>query len=157
MKGFGDLWCKPRKRSNPLEFTVSPQGCYLLNRSPSQRYVVFRWRGEDLLAHRHIWEECFGEIPKGMCVCHKCDTPKCINPEHLFLGSHTDNMQDKCQKGRQAAGDTNGRSKLSSTKVEFIRANYKPYDATYGRRALSHLFGVDESTVDDAINYRNWR
>lgn len=51
-------------------------------------------------AHRIVWEMFRGPIPKGMFVCHHCDTPGCVNPYHMFLGTHTDNMKDCASKGR---------------------------------------------------------
>jgi hypothetical protein len=67
-------------------------------------YGQFRRRG----AHRVVWEFTFGPIPAGMFVCHRCDVRTCVNPDHLFLGSHKDNMLDMAQKGRAARGDKNG-------------------------------------------------
>lgn len=59
------------------------------------------WVGEkQQYVHRVIWRIFFGRIPVGFFVCHKCDVPSCMNPEHLFLGTNQDNMQDASRKGR---------------------------------------------------------
>ena len=86
---------------------IKQQGCWgwsgaVINRGPYSYGVLQRGRrGEGLiLAHRASWEIHVGPIPEGKLVLHRCDNPICSNPEHLFLGTQTDNMQDCVRKGR---------------------------------------------------------
>lgn len=79
--------------------------------------------GKAKRVHRAAWEACCGPIPDGMFVCHSCDTPLCINPHHLFLGTAADNNSDKMAKGRHraAVGEQNGQSRLSDTDTAEIK------------------------------------
>ena len=105
-----------------LKYKINPStGCRLWQCGQSSKYGYFWLEYKDRLAHRVAYELYIGKIPKGMCVCHKCDTPKCVNPDHLFLGTTNDNMQDMCNKDRQAKGTLNGNSKLVPKDVIKIR------------------------------------
>lgn len=87
-------------------------GCWLwLGALRAKRYGSIKHNGEYLAAHRASWMAHKGEIPAGLHVLHSCDVPLCINPDHLFLGTHQDNMDDKERKGRgnQPSGLRNGR------------------------------------------------
>lgn len=80
-------------------------GCWeftgALNRSD---YGVIGYQGKVVFTHRLAYQELVGEIPEGLFVCHKCDNPKCFNPDHLFLGTALDNTRDMIQKGRHNYG-----------------------------------------------------
>lgn len=111
-------------------------------------------------AHRFSWELHFGNIPDGLQVCHHCDTPRCVNPSHLFLGTHADNASDCLAKGRRPRvnrknrGEGHGMHRLSEEQVRQIRALYRP-----GRtmRSLADQFGVSVTAVCVIINRRYWR
>ena len=75
-------------------------GCWEWSKSTRSGYGQVRWNGKLIFAHRLSYFIVNGEIPKGLFVCHKCDNPSCCNPDHLFLGTHIDNMMDMRTKGR---------------------------------------------------------
>jgi len=74
-----------------------------------------------ILAHRLSWMVHFGPIPENLCVCHHCDNPKCVRPDHLFIGTHQDNMSDMVSKGREIRPSLR---KLSAEQVRGIREKW---------------------------------
>lgn len=78
--------------------------------------------GTDYLGHRYAFRHFVADIPDDACVLHRCDVPCCVNPDHLFLGTHQDNMADRDNKGRAARlrGEANGNSKLTEAIVREI-------------------------------------
>jgi hypothetical protein len=111
------------------------------------------WRnGKLCLHHRVVWEMLKSPIPEGMCVLHKCDNRKCINIEHLFLGTKRDNTIDMYRKGRgpNNKGTANGRAKLTKRQVQAIRRSkasnkdlaekydVKPVTVWRVRKGISH-------------------
>jgi len=83
-------------------------------------------------------------LTRNMDVCHKCDNPSCINPDHLFLGTHGDNNRDRASKGRSASGEKHGRAKLKSFQVEEIRKMLKDGCC---KSHIAEMFGVDEKLI----------
>jgi len=104
---------------------------------------------ERVLAHRLAYEVMHGD-PGSLCVCHKCDTPSCVNPDHLFLGTKAENSADRNAKGRQARGERNGPAKLTETQVRAIRADAR------GCRKLAREFGVDAGTIMSIRRRKTW-
>lgn len=104
-------------------------------------------------AHRVSWEIFNGEIPKDLHVLHRCDNRVCVNPSHLFLGTHQDNMSDMKKKGRVAI-ENNGLAKLNYKKAKEIRARH---NAGESLGYLSKLFGVTIPTIWYVIKYKSWK
>lgn len=109
------------------------------------------------LAHRVAWELTNGAIPDGMYVCHRCDRPLCCNPEHLFLGTQTDNMRDMLAKGRGAdlRGEANPRAKLTGADIEEIRRRYDGRRGSIARLAAE--YGVTLTHMSGIVQARSWR
>src|ERR1035437_8293700 len=102
-----------------LEYYSMPEpisGCTLCRLAPNEKgYATISFNGKHSLAHRVAWELKNGPIEKRLNVLHTCDTPACINTDHLFLGTQADNMRDKVKKGRGRAsyGEKHVNAKLT--------------------------------------------
>lgn len=118
-------------------------GCWIWLRSTDDEgYGLHYFDGKKHRAHRRNHELFSGPIHDGLLVCHRCDTPACVNPAHLFLGSQQDNLQDAMQKRRFAVGEKNNRAKLTAEQVAFIRASQLPTSQ------LVSEFGVSKWSIN---------
>jgi hypothetical protein len=115
------------KNSNPIRGIISSRGCWecTSNATDKDGYNRIRVNGKDTRTHRLIFESLIGEIPKGHCVRHKCDNPRCINPEHLETGTMADNIRDKLTRGR--IGNTTKR--MTSAEKKYIHESTKTVEA----------------------------
>lgn len=111
-------------------------------------YGVGKLNGRTERAHRISWTLTNGPIPPGMCVCHRCDNPPCVRPDHLFLGTDADNHADMRQKGRMATAAKMPHSKLSDDDILDIRTLH-----AFGASNLdmAKAYGVASSLISRII------
>lgn len=105
-------------------------------------------------APRVAWAITHGTCPGHLCVCHKCDNPACVNPEHLFLGDRKDNLSDAAVKGRVARGGRHGGSKVNETQVAEMR---KLHASGVSSSALAITFGITHSNVRCIVTGKTWK
>lgn len=160
-----------RPRMNVLErfeskFIPEPMsGCWLWEASTARGYGKFRMSTDPKvsldLAHRVSWQLYRGEIPNGLYVCHKCDVRCCVNPNHLFLGTAADNMQDAVSKGRMKwktpvrenllRGEAHPKTTITSSDVVTIRSSDE------SGPVLARRFGVCVKTISRIRRREVWR
>ena len=117
-------------------------------------YGQFYFNCQKFSAHRKAYELYHGAIPEGMFVLHKCDNKKCVNPDHLFLGTHKENMQDKTVKGRQVKGSAIVQAVLTEPQVAEIKRLLREKTV---HNKIAKEFGVSRATISMINNGTNWR
>ena len=142
------LWAKIDKRGL--------SECWLFTgKARSRAYgLVGRGGGAGMtLAHRAVWEEIHGPVPKGRVIMHTCDVPLCCNPGHLRLGSQAENLRDMDEKGRRVSshGEEHVCARLTEESVRDIRASAE------STRKLGARYGVSSRTISDIKRRETWR
>lgn len=143
---------------------VSPEpntGCWLWDGSSHPRGYGCFYDGKTRRAHRYAWALTVGPVPPGLFVCHRCDTPACVNPAHLFLGTPSDNAADAASKGRlhlQTApvkGEAHWQHVLTDEIVVWIRRVARAGTMTSGQ--VADRLGVSRTVVQDIAIGRKWK
>jgi hypothetical protein len=142
-------------------------------------YGAFKYN-KGSIAHRYSYmlHNNLQEIPKDMCICHKCDDPSCVNPKHLFIGTPKDNVRDMIEKGRmingmkgkrhkketldvlsklskgRKAGIKHHNVKLTEEQVKDIRSLYST--GKYIQQSMADFFGINNSAISKIINRKSW-
>lgn len=124
------------------------------SRHPSGHgYTVSATKSRVTYAHRRAWELTRGSIPDGLCVCHHCDNPPCVNPAHLFLGTHAENLADAARKGRTCRGEQAPGHILTEQNVRDIRSAHPGIS----NRVLAWRFGICTSAVSPIRRGLRWK
>lgn len=125
--------------------------------SCSSGYGNFSFEGHTK-SHRVSWVLTFRDIPKGLCVCHKCDNPSCVNPYHLFLGTNSDNIKDMWSKGRgkipRLSGEKCPSAKLKESQVVQIRNLCLE---GISQSEVSRMFGVTRALISLIVKKQVWK
>ena len=137
---------------------TQPQGdCLVWIGARSRGYGHISVQTKMRLVHRVAYELAYGAIPDGLDVLHTCDNPSCVNPDHLRVGTHTDNMRDMQNKGRnrQPSGEQSAQSKLTAAQVRAIRERYAAGGVSL--REVARDYGVHLSLISLIVRREIWR
>lgn len=134
------FWQKVKKGRGCWEWTGS--------RATNNGYGRHPIGSGHVIAHRFSWELHFGEIPKGKEVCHSCDNPGCVRPEHLYLGTHADNMQDMVKRGR-------GTNRITEQDVREIKRLLGK--GTFTQEQIADTFNISRGAVGHIKRGTTWR
>lgn len=155
------VWLEPD--CLPAEFwakvNVAIGGCWLWRGAHGEHgYGSIKFREQTRTVHRLMYEFAYGPIENGLHVLHSCDTPNCINPAHLSLGTHMDNMRDMLEKGRRGAvgrrAGSGGRpTSINRDAVIKIR---ELYAGGLGYRKISRVVNVSRSHIQNICRGRAW-
>ena len=130
--------------------------CWNWTAGRSQGYGNFGLgKGKVIRSHQMAWTLTYGPIPAGMAICHKCDNRLCCRPDHLFLGTQADNMEDMRAKARASQGSTRPLAKLDDTKVREMREIYAA--GGIGFKKLGQMYGVTAGVAHEAVTGRTWK
>lgn len=132
-----------------FKYTINSNGCWIWNKMVG-KYPQWWYKNKQIYVHRWSYETFVGPIPKNYDVCHQCDTPACVNPKHLFVGTRQDNMNDAVLKGRHARGETN-QNKLTEEQVLEIRTK----KGKYVDIALD--YNITPEQVSNIIRRKSWK
>ena len=164
------------QRLEELSIPEPNSGCWLWLREPTTAgYGKIRYKGQQDYVHRVSWKVHHGAIPIGLWVLHKCDVRLCVNPTHLFLGTHLDNVADMVAKKRHlyptrseksarrwaegrfirknnaACGERVAGAKLRATDILVIRADQR------AQSALARVYGVTQSAISRIKSGNTWK
>lgn len=132
--------------------TVAESGCHECSLKPNddgypRLIVAGRWQ----MAHRFVYQMAGRDLPGNMLLCHVCDNRACVNPDHMFVGTIWENLEDRDRKGRQAKGERNGGAVLTEANVLNILSDTRP------QTAIAKDYGVAQCTISSIKRGKLWK
>jgi len=138
-----------------VDKTSNPNGCWEWTSSIEKTGYGRFWYKKCITVHRFSFELHKGNIPQGMIVCHACDNRKCVNPDHLWLGTYSDNSNDCVNKNRHARkgprGETQGQSKLTIVDIIDIRTKQMT------SKEYAHKYNVHPVHIRNIWSKKLWK
>ena len=152
-----------------IDNSFNSEDCWIWLASKIRGYGMFKLKCKMVISHRLMYELAYGKILEGLHVLHTCYNPSCVNPNHLWLGTQQDNVNDMYSKGRQSRvgnrgrnkgmignrGGANGRSILTEEEVLEIRQLYSKGNFT--QQEISDTFGISRPQVNSIVNRLTWK
>lgn len=135
------------------EFYVDANDCFICTSHKKGKWghAMAGHNGRTVGVYRHIYEECFGEIPEGIVIRHRCDNGACINPYHLELGTDKENKEDMVKRGRSRKGEKHHNVKVTEELAYFIKNNIE-----YTAKELSEIHGVSVRQIMRIRSGERW-
>jgi len=138
-----------------VAITADVNKCWEWQASFLIRYGSFKANRKTRAAHKVAWELTHGEIPNGLWVLHTCDNAKCVNPNHLYLGTSADNVRDRVERDRGAKGERQPNHKLTNVAVVEIRRKHA-FDGV-AIRALAREYNVSQKAIQLVVRGKTWK
>ena len=148
----------PCMREKQLTYDISDNLCWIVtsHHLDQDGYAQFIRDGKTVKIHRYMYEQKHGKIPQGLMACHTCDNPSCVNPDHIFLGTCAQNLNDRNQKGRQAKGSRCGQSKITESDVLAIRSEFTPKTPVLVR-LMARKYGIGKTMIYNIVQNKWWK
>lgn len=141
-----------------MERTVKTESCWIWTGSKFPRgYGCISFCNKNRSVHKLSYQIFIGPVSNGLEVCHKCNNKACLNPEHLYLASHKENLNHASRDGLIPFGENGSNSKLKQIDVDEIRKIYKKYKKGCGCHFLARKFFVSPSTINRITSGRTWK
>ncbi len=136
-----------------ISYSLNTNGCWICTSHAmnSAGYPLIQANNKRCTVARYLYETEAGNIPTGLLLRHTCDNTLCINPSHMIIGTHSDNVMDRVTRKRSATGERNGRAKLKAIEVILIFLSSEP------QIELARRYGVDPGAIRAIKNRVTWK